>query len=621
MLRTRFFRLLLASLCITSLSAVCNGRVAHSSTLPAEAGATVSAAIGRDVRGYHAQAVRGGLRFENTRHDIAADFDAGGVDIRSGSARWRMHLLAFGRKNAMTTSANVAPRGRLNRIEYRHGAITEWYVNGPLGLEQGFTVTGQPTGIGNQPLTVALGISGNLAALAAREDGLTFIRRDGAAVLRYEGLTAYDAAGRELRCWLELSDRELVLKVDDSAAHYPVTIDPWIQRAALTASDGQSGDALGSSIAISGDTVAVGSPLSGSATQGAVYVFVKPASGWKNMTQVAKLTATDADFEDELGLAVDIAGDTIVAGAPVVGFNDKPGAVYVFVKPADGWKDMTQTAELLASDGQPGDQLGWFVSMSGNTVVGGAISAGSSSAGVVYVFTKPTSSWKKRMTQTAELSASHGGAVGGWLSIDRDTVVSGGVSGINGKEAALVYVKPSKGWKKTMTETAILEASDGQPLDGFGNSTYIEGDTIAVGAPEAKIGSNIEQGAGYVFVKPARGWKGLLTQTAKLTSSDGRAKDQLGWSVSISGNILALGANDAHAKESRPGAAYIYVKPAAGWKNATQKSKVIARDGMLVGEFGASVSMSGGTLAVGAPGTTVGSKIGQGAAFVFGSVK
>ena len=57
------------------------------------------------------------------------------------------------------------------------------------------------------------------------------------------------------------------------------------------------------------------------------------------------------------------------------------------------------------------------------------------------------------------------GAVGDWLSIDRDTVVSGGVSGINGKEAALVYVKPSKGWKKTMTETAILEASDGQPLE------------------------------------------------------------------------------------------------------------------------------------------------------------
>jgi hypothetical protein len=346
-------------------------------------------------------------------------------------------------------------------------------------------------------------------------------------------------------------------------------------------------------------------------------VFVKPASGWKNMTQVAKLTATDATFEDELGLAVDIQGDTIVAGAPVVGFNDKPGAVYVFVKPASGWKDMTETAELLASDGQPGDQLGWFVSMSGNTVVGGAISAGSNSTGLVYVFTKPAKGWKKRMTQTAELSATHGGALSGWLSIDHDTVVSGGLSGVNGKEAALVYVKPAEGWKKTMTETATLEASDGQPQGGFGNSTYIEGDTIAVGAPEAKIGSNVEQGAGYVFVKPASGWKGLLTQTAKLTSSDGQAQDQLGWSVSISGNILVLGAITAHVKGSQPGAAYIYVKPVGGWKNATQKSKLLARDGMRVGYFSNSVSMSGGTLAVGAPGTTVGSNIGQGAAYVF----
>jgi hypothetical protein len=569
--------------------------------------------MGRDLRGYHARAVNGGFKLENTQHDVVAHFDTSGVQIRSEQAQWQMHFLGYGRENAMTTSANVAPRSHLNRVEYRRGSMTEWYVNGPLGLEQGFTINRQLARAGNQPLTVALSISGNLAALGARKDSLNLTGPDGASVLRYEGLTAYDAAGRELRAWLELSDRELLLKVDDSAARYPVVIDPWIQRARLTASDGQSGDALGSSIAISGDTVVVGAPLAtinGAGAQGAVYVFVKPASGWKNMTQVAKLTASDGEFEDQLGFAVDIHGDTIVAGAiGGEGGNLKPGAVYVYVKPSGGWKDMPQTAELLASDGQSSDQLGWSVSMSGNTVVGGALAAGK-----IYVFVKPNRGWRN-MTQVSELMASHGGVIGDWVTIDHDIVATDGGLGFGG--VVFVYVKPARGWKKIMTESATLKASDEQPLDEFAFSGYLEGDTIVAGAPEAKIGSNIEQGAGYVFVKPAGGWKGLLTQTAKLTSSDGQAKDQLGWSASISGNTLVLGAITAHVKGSQPGAAYIYVKPAGGWKNATQKSKLFARDRLLVGEFGNSVSMSGGTLAVGAPGTTVGSNTGQGAAYVF----
>jgi hypothetical protein len=319
------------------------------------------------------------------------------------------------------------------------------------------------------------------------------------------------------------------------------------------------------------------------------------------MTQVAKLTATDATFEDELGFAVDIQGDTIVAGAPVVGFNNKAGAVYVFVKPAGGWKDMTQTAELLASDGQPDWQVGWFVALGGNTVFGGVPGVGK-----VYVFVKPAHGWKKQMTETAELTASHGGGVAGWLSVDHDTVVAGGGTG-DGKDAAFVYVKPAKGWKKTIMETATLEASDGQPQDGFGNSTYIEGDTIVVGSPEAKIGSNTAQGAGYVFVKPTGGWKGLLTQTAKLTASDGQAQDQLGWAAAISGNTLVLGANGA-------GAVYGYVKPKDGWMKMTQKFKVVVKDGINA------IALTGNTMAVGAPGATVGTKR-QGAADVFRNVK
>jgi thiosulfate/3-mercaptopyruvate sulfurtransferase len=81
-------------------------------------------------------------------------------------------------------------------------------------------------------------------------------------------------------------------------------------------------------------------------------VFERPASGWANATQEAILTASDGAAGDGMS-SVGISGDTIVAGAfgHDVGANRDQGAVYVFSKPAGGWHDMNQTAELTASDG------------------------------------------------------------------------------------------------------------------------------------------------------------------------------------------------------------------------------------------------------------------------------
>src|SRR5580704_4662182 len=84
-------------------------------------------------------------------------------------------------------------------------------------------------------------------------------------------------------------------------------------------------------------------------------------------------------------------------------------------------------------------------------------------------------------------------------------------------------------------KTAKLTASDGQQFDTLGWNVAISGNTVAVGAPGATIGSNVGQGAIYIFVKPASGWANM-TQTAKLTASDGQADSLLGRGVAISGN-------------------------------------------------------------------------------------
>ena len=142
--------------------------------------------------------------------------------------------------------------------------------------------------------------------------------------------------------------------------------------------------------------------------QGAAYVFTEPSSGWAEnqnqntpptLTQAAKLTASDGAASSSgtglsFGVSVSISGNTVVAGAEFAKVNGNldQGAAYVFTEPASGWTNMTQTAKLTASDGTEFDCFGSGVSISGNTVVVGALEktvGGNQYQGAAYVFAVP----------------------------------------------------------------------------------------------------------------------------------------------------------------------------------------------------------------------------------------
>jgi hypothetical protein len=179
------------------------------------------------------------------------------------------------------------------------------------------------------------------------------------------------------------------------------------QTAELTASDAQNGDFFGSSVAISGNTIVVGArgaTVNGNPYQGATYIFVMPKHGWTNMTQTAKLTASDGAPVANFGLATTIDGNTVVVGAPYGANDDGPGAAYVFVMPSGGWTDMTQGAELTASDGTDKDTFGISVSIEDSVVIVGAEEEGGQRPGVGYVFVEPPTGWTNA-TETAELTA------------------------------------------------------------------------------------------------------------------------------------------------------------------------------------------------------------------------
>jgi len=413
------------------------------------------------------------------------------------------------------------------------------------------------------------------------------------------------------------------LSLNRSGAIYPLAAATWVQMAELTASDGITNDEFGWSVAISGNTVVVGVPthaVGSNLNQGAAYVFVAPESGWANMTQVAELTAADGAANAGFGTSVAISGNVVVVGTPgaVIGGNPYQGAAYVFVEPTGGWQNMTQTAKLTASDGAVDNTFGASVAIDGSIIVVGApyVSIGSNfEQGAAYVFAKPAAGWTD-MTQTAELSALDGAAsdiFGVSVSINGGATVVGAsgasVGGNLNAGKAYVFVKPASGWSN-MTQTAEFTASDAAADGFFGGSVDISANTVVVGAPSDFAG------AAYIFVEPTGGWVDM-TQTAELTDANGPAFDLLGSSVSISHSTVAAGAPAATTNSNAmEGAVFVFTRPASGWTNMTQSAKFAAVDSAAGDQLGRSVFIRG-NIAVGAPFHQVGSNTAQGATYVF----
>jgi hypothetical protein len=629
------------------------------SRLPLGAQSSISTALGRDVRAYHIQVTQGAIRAENSKQDLAARFSTKGVEVSSGNMRWRMSLCRFGYGDDLKNTPAVAPLVSANRVEYRRGSLTEWYVNGPAGLEQGFTIHKRPGTDRGEPLTIALTLSGDLTATPEKDGGgLTLRDRSQREVLRYAGLTSYDATGKQLPTWMDVQGGQLRLRVKDSGAVYPLVVDPWVQTARLAPSDGEPYEFLGDSISVSGDgkTIAVGVELlsripalrrgagksaGSSLEQGAVYVFVEPSTGWSTTSNYqAQLTAADGKNGDLFGCSVAISSDakTIVVGAqggaPIKGVS-QPGAVYVYTEPAAGWATTsTPAATLTASDGTVYDWLGSAVAFDGQSVYAGAFGhtvGNNPFQGAVYVYTEPSGGWTD-MTQTAELTASDGQA---WDLFGYSVSASNGVAVVGAIQATVnsqvsqgsgyVFIAPTTGWVNG-TENAKLLASDGIAEDFFGSSVAISLDTtlVVAGAQGATVNGN-GQGAAYVFAEPSGGWAGTLNQTAKLTASNGLRDDYLGASVAIGtdANTIVLGAplapysNTQQHSGPGPGRVYTYTKPSGGWIDTSQYTQELHITGGRNGaEYGTSVGINGTTLAAGTPNAKIGNKTDEGAAFI-----
>ncbi|MDH5719727.1 MAG: hypothetical protein OEZ13_03805 [Spirochaetia bacterium] len=483
--------------------------------------------------------------------------------------------------------------------------------------------------------------------------------------LAYYSVFAYDLAGN-------FSIAANILGIDSTC---------FSQQGYLIAPNAGASDYFGRDVSISGDTIVVGAygedssqititngstaSADNSATDaGAAYVFVRSGTTW---SQQAYLKAPNAGAGDGFGTSVSISGDTIVVGASTEDSsqttitNDatasadnstsSAGAAYVFVRSGATW---SQQAYLKAPNAEVFDRFGTSVSISGDTIVVGALDEESSqttitndatasadnsasSAGAAYVFVRSGTTWSHQAylkVSNAEADDKFGVSV----SISGDTIVAGAnyedssqttiTNGSTGSDdnsatdagAAYVFVRSGTTW----SQQAYLKAPNAEASDYFGNSVSISGDTIVVGAyyedsdqttitngsTASSDNSASAAGAAYVFVRSGTTW----SHQAYLKAPNAEASDYFGCSVSISGDTIVVGAHSEDSGEKLisngstasadnsaggSGAAYVFVRNST---NGTWRQNAYLKGNSLVGSFGGSVFISGDTVVVGSSG-------------------
>ncbi|MEQ1642439.1 MAG: hypothetical protein ABL959_03210 [Pyrinomonadaceae bacterium] len=336
-----------------------------------------------------------------------------------------------------------------------------------------------------------------------------------------------------------------------SAHFYSRSGGVWGAGQKLVGTDTTADDNFGWSVGINSNTAIVGANLDdGPATdQGSAYVFFKNGV-W---AQQQKLAAADGSADDQFGISVGVSGDTAIVGS--FGANSSRGAAYVFTQNGTSW---TQQQKFTASDGAAGDQFGWSVAIDGETVIIGANSDDGSRGGA-YVFRRSGTIW----TQEQKLTAADGATFdqfGYSVSISGESVVCGAVADDNG--SAYVFTRGGTTW----TQQQKLTAADGAANDKFGGSVAINGDRVIVGAEGDDIGTVADQGSAYLFLRSGSVW----AQEQKLNATDGASSDNFGGGVSLSFDTAIVGGYlDDNGASVDQGSTYIFTNAGGGTPTPT----------------------------------------------------
>jgi FG-GAP repeat len=182
----------------------------------------------------------------------------------------------------------------------------------------------------------------------------------------------------------------------------------------------------------------------------------------------------------------------------------------------------------------------------------------------------------------------------GWsVSISGDTAVVGSLNDdcIAGENCGAAFVYRFNG--TAWLQEQKLTVSDAAEGDHFGMSVSINDDVIVVGAFQDNCIAGEDCGSAYVFRFNGTSW----VEEQKIMAADSEAMDAFGASVSVAGGTVIVGARSADcAMGANCGAAYVFTFDGTSW---SEKQKLTASDVVSYDFFGWSVAMSGDTAVIG----------------------
>lgn len=600
-----------------------------------------------------------GLQATNRMNGFRVRFSRDGVRLVPRHAEfgdaamweWDLSLAAWGRIGALQRVEPVEPRVECSRVEYQRGDLVEWYVNGPAGLEQGFTISRKPPrtgGLASSPnihrseeiteaptqqdraagdLVLQFSVAGTVRAeIASGHQAVDFYAPNGTRAIHFAALEAVDATGRALPAQFAVTrPGTLAIVVDDSIAAYPITIDPLASSPGWTAESNQANAELGFSVSTAGDVngdsfsdVLVGAARydNGQNDEGRVFVYYGSASGLATAPAwTAESNQANALFGCSVAPAGDVNGDgfgDVIVGA--LGYDNgqvDEGRVFVWYGSASGLgpSGTPSNADWTAEGDWAGAKFGTSVSVAGDVnndgfsdVIVGApyLDNGQTDEGRAYVFRGSPSGLIVTPLWTAEAnqnSTKFGAAVAtaGDVNGDgySDVIVGANPNGVGTAGWAYVFHGSAGGPIGPFWVGAYNQLNDyGGPVATAGDVNGDGYSDVIIGAPDYTAGHN-QEGRVFVFHGSAAG----LGTTPAWTTESNQNGALYGYSVGPAGDIngdgfgdVVIGAPGYTNGQSQEGRAFVYLGSATGLAATAAWAGESNQD---LASYGASVATAG----------------------------
>lgn len=347
-------------------------------------------------------------------------------------------------------------------------------------------------------------------------------------------------------------------------------------------------------LAARGDRVIVGFPWIDTPDAlfvGQVYVLSRATGSWVLEEQIdSPEPAENAGF----GSAVGLDGDRLVISA--IGarnqYGEWGGAAYVFEWNGE-WR---YSARLVPAQAVRCGEFGRAVAIHGDWIAasGGCRRPIAGDAGSVSLFHRSTLGWLPAQT-IVPLDTDVVSGFGTSLALDDNTLAipaTGNWPRDPLRARVFVFERDSdQSWTRTAQIDSPVESGD-----FFGQSVSLEGQVLAVGAPEAYGLAGREQGAVHVVERTNDHWH--ATSTISRPTGELSVGDMLGKAVAIENDLMITGSGDSDVAGPFQGAIYLWDRVNDEW---SERARIHAPDAQPFDGFGSAVAISGDRFVVGAP--------------------